>query len=472
MDLTILLFINILIAAIFAGLSIWGTGYAMRWWLRTQRVQFAINDWFKKMTYLEIKLPREIHKSPAAMEVLLNTLLQPSGHNQDVNFLRKRKDDESKFKHKTEMRKKFYDTYLKGKLRLWHSLEIVSEEGQIRYFIVMAQKFVDIFKSYAYSQFPGIEIYEVEDYLDKYNYTNQKTGDSQIYLTNWKMAEDDSLPIKTYVDYGLDRDPKEEFKIDPLTPLLETFAAAGPGETFVFQLLVRPSLFEKEWRDATKKKMKEVLDGEKKEDEKEAEEEKRKERRQMSHLFPHEKSLIEAMQKNIEKPAFDVIARSCYIAHDRNKYSVSKGMLGVLNSMKSFNKPGYNSFSPKTITPYDDYPFTDPKGLQTESNRGYYWFVMKLRTGFYYEADANEFAWRKFFYKWFVAKNYEWAMGHIEDMKAFLTPGYHKEKGDAGEFILSTEELATIWHFPGTTFGNTSARVSSVKSEAPRNLPI
>ena len=31
--------------------------------------------------------------------------------------------------------------------------------------------------------------------------------------------------MKTYVDFGLDKDPKEEFKHDPLTPILEWFGS-------------------------------------------------------------------------------------------------------------------------------------------------------------------------------------------------------------------------------------------------------
>jgi hypothetical protein len=466
-DSNITLLLNMGVLAMLITFSVWFSGYIMRWWLRNQRTNTIIKDWYEKMAYLEIKLPREIHKSPAAMEVLLNSLHQPSGHNPDSYLFKKRdKKKDSARKHRTEMRKKFYDTYIKGKIRFWSSLEIVSEEGQIRYFVVTQKKFVDIFKSYAYSQYPGIEVNEVEDYAEKYNYTDNKVGDTQIYATRWKLGSEDCLPIKTYVDYGLDKDPKEEYKIDPLTTLLEIFAAAGPGETFVYQIIFRPTLFEKEWREETTKKMKSLLQGEKKEGEN------KPETRQVSNLFPHEKEMLEVLQRNIEKPGFDVLIRSYYIAHNKDKFSSSKGTLGVLNSMKTFGKPGYNTFSPATIHPYDDYPFTDPKGMQTEGKRKYIWWQFKLRTGFNYEADGGELAWKKFFHKWFVAKNFDWAMDHIDEMKEYLSPGHTRHKAEAGEFILNSEELATIWHFPGTTFGNTSARVQSVKSEAPRNLPI
>jgi hypothetical protein len=45
--------------------------------------------------------------------------------------------------------------------------------------------------------------------------------------------------MKTYVDFGLDKDPKEEYKIDPLTQILETMATCGKGEHFWYQVLIQ-----------------------------------------------------------------------------------------------------------------------------------------------------------------------------------------------------------------------------------------
>ncbi len=37
-----------------------------------------------------------------------------------------------------------------------------------------------------------------------------------IWGCEFKFTKGDGYPIKTYVDYGLDKDPKEEYKVDPL----------------------------------------------------------------------------------------------------------------------------------------------------------------------------------------------------------------------------------------------------------------
>ena len=49
----------------------------------------------------------------------------------------------------------------------------------------------------------------------------------------------DFLPIKTYVDYGLDKDPKEEYKTDPITQILEVMGSLGKGEHMWYQVLIQ-----------------------------------------------------------------------------------------------------------------------------------------------------------------------------------------------------------------------------------------
>ena len=63
---------------------------------------------------LEIRVPREIHRSPQAMELVLEAMYQTyPGH--------------------------WYDVYIKGIVRSWFSLEIISIEGKI-YFLMYIPK--------------------------------------------------------------------------------------------------------------------------------------------------------------------------------------------------------------------------------------------------------------------------------------------------------------------------------------------
>ena len=49
----------------------------------------------------------------------------------------------------------------------------------------------------------------------------------------------------------------------------------------------------------------------------------------------------------------------------------------------------------------------------------------------------------------------------------------YKGSGDENRFILNTEELATIYHFPGQTASSPALkRIASTKAEPPVNLPL
>src|SRR3989344_7541840 len=138
---------------------------------------------------LEIKLPREIFKSPAAMEVILGAL------------------------HQTADESGWYFQYWKGQTRSWFSLEIASIEGKIHFYIWARKKYKTSIENHIYSQYPGAEVYEVEDYTKPFYYDSNLHN---LWACEWKLTQPDPFPIKTYVDYGLEKDPKEEFKVDPM----------------------------------------------------------------------------------------------------------------------------------------------------------------------------------------------------------------------------------------------------------------
>jgi len=108
-----------------------------RFWIRYVRMQF-LNE--QKHVVLEFRLPKEITKSPVAMEVFINTLYQTSGEGN------------------------WFDKFWKGGMRAWFSLEMVSLEGQVHFFIWARSNLKKIIETQLYSQYPDVEITEVEDY--------------------------------------------------------------------------------------------------------------------------------------------------------------------------------------------------------------------------------------------------------------------------------------------------------------------
>lgn len=74
-----------------------------------------------------------------------------------------------------------------------------------------------------------------EEYYKKIQTTVDKNKES---ITDATVSAN-VLPIKTYVDYGLDKNPEEEYKNDPLIPILESMASIGKGEFFWYQIILQ-----------------------------------------------------------------------------------------------------------------------------------------------------------------------------------------------------------------------------------------
>ena len=181
-----------------------------RTWIYYVRIKYNAS---LDRTLLEIKLPKEIHKSPVAMEIVLNVLHQGSEGS-------------------------WYDQWIKGRVRNWSSLEMVSINGKIHFFIWIESKFRQNLEAQIYAQYPTVEIYEAEDYTQKVNFGQEGSGWS-MFGSEFTLTKKDPYPIKTYVDYGLDKDPKEEFKIDPITSVLEFLASIENNEQIWIQIGVR-----------------------------------------------------------------------------------------------------------------------------------------------------------------------------------------------------------------------------------------
>ena len=143
-----------------------------------QWVHYVQGRYFSKINWvmLEIKVPKETNKSPLAMEVALNVLYQTSSGS-------------------------WWDKYWKGKVKDWFSLEMVSIEGQIKFFILTPWLYKNVIEAQLYAQYADIEIYEVPDYVRYVDYKG-KEGEWGILAAEYALTKEDPYPIKTYVDYG------------------------------------------------------------------------------------------------------------------------------------------------------------------------------------------------------------------------------------------------------------------------------
>ncbi len=392
-------------------------------WLSYLQTEFLRNI---KWTILEIRPPKDVFKSPLAMELVLNSL-----------YVGAQGGD-------------WYTKYWKGEVSLWHSLEIASIEGKIHFYIRTPEKFKKIIQTQIYAQYPQAEVFEAEDYTAAVpSYT--KDGPINLWGALLKLTKDDVYPIKTYVEYGLDRaigSLDEEQRIDPITPMLEFFGSIGIGEQVWLQILIKPDTKRfsiknkdgvleggKSWTDQVKQIIKDFNAGLIVKDAEGKTIESRRATR-------GEQQVIESIERNAGKYGFDSVIRMVYVAQKDNFNANNIG--GVLGSMRQYNSPDMNGFKPEG-TAKVDFPWQDMSGKKVAGMKS------KILKG--YKS-------RGYFYGGFS----------FDDIASYFT---HPNKSGGKPYILSTEELATIYHLPGRVAETpTFTRIESKKGEPPANLPV
>jgi len=377
----------------------------------------------QKTCLLEIKLPKEIFKSPAGMEIFFSQLT-PGGAGG------------------------WTEAFLDGKTRPFFSFEIVSIGGNVRFFVYCSQaKFKNLVESQLYAQYPNIEIFEVKEEDDYTKMINFDTVKYNMYGLQYRLTQPDPYPIKTYIDYGLDKDQKDEYKVDPITSLLEFLGSMKQGENVWFQILIQ--------RHEKEGKFHGTLDEAKdlKAEIKKAIEEIRKETLPPDSddgttiKFPNptkgQSERIAALERSASKTAFDCMIRTLYI-YETTEGIFNPGNIGALiGCVKQYNSNTLNGFKPGVMTDasdtYKDFARLVPfvKGFMNRR-------IARVKKGLFHAYKLRSF----FQYPY---KNYE-----------------------NKPFVLTTEELATIFHFPSGMVSQTPTlkRVESRKSEAPSNLPI
>lgn len=395
-------------------------------WVHYVKINFLAKQ---KWVLLEIKMPKETYKSPLAMEVVLNALHQTGGESN------------------------WYDRNVLGKTRTWFSLEIVSIDGNLRFFIHTREFFRAVVESQIYSQYPDTEIHEVPDYVQHVPF-GQEGSEWGLFGMEYTLTKADPYPIKTYVDYGLDKDPKEEFKIDPLSSVLELMGSIGKNEQFWVQIIIRATkktnkkaggLFgeSQDWKKEGENLVKELK-------EKIAEQNKTKIEGAFSPIpmTKGEINTISAIERSVSKFGFDCGIRALYLGKGDSFNAQNIPGLGGL--FRQFGTNELNAFRPTGVTSFD-YPWQDFLSFIGIKRRikGF------AEEGQYLKKDAGLDEKKQKMFNAYIRRSY-------------FHPPYKRKW-----FVLNTEELATIYHFPGGVAGvPTLERIESKKSEPPINLPI
>lgn len=439
--------------------------------MRIQRAKNVYEGFYEKFMLLEIKIPREVSKSPQAMEFILDAIYQVAGH---PSAPEKKKFSDRQYRE--DYRKYLDDKYLQGQVRLWMTLEIESRGGEIHFYIGTQKKYKDIISSYIFSQYPGIEVTEAEDYTDKIRPV-LAGGQHHPWTAFIELAGDKKsfLPLKTYVDYGLDKDPKDEFKIDPMIPLLESMANIKEDEHLWYQILIRASMNDKEVKADAQKRIDEMMGIKRFTEEDEKLDKKNKkgtikeQTKKLPDLLPKEKDEIELINRYIGKLLFDTKIQVIYIA-PKGKTRPEADQI-VRNAFKSFNNQNFNQL--KVTNQNSTHGFLDyPDKRREERAKAAFFFIYTTRNPLINATGGPVFI--KDLYARY--RDYGWwsfAKMYREDFKGYWFKYDEEELKMPIYFVSNSEELATLYHFPSKAFSAPKfGRIESVKSEAPTNLPI
>lgn len=368
------------------------------WWIWKKHIDVKEQSTWK-WTLLAINIPAENIQSPRAVE---NILAHLAGAHDKADLIEK---------------------FFTGFAQPYFSLEIVSIEGALRFYIYTPTKFRLLVESSIYAQYPTAEITAAEDYTQG---TPNHFPDPvyNLWGTEWKPVKHQAYPIRTYEEFHDTTAEEAAFK-DPMAALLESMSAIGPGEQIWFQVLITcigsrswqeqsyriieklagiPSEHKPSWVERifaiphhlVAMTMDAFMPGSPEHTAKIKEELPSK----MLYLTPGEREVIEAIERKAAKIGFHTKIRAVYLAR-KEIYSTARGRTGLVGAMKQVNTEDMNSLKPDTkkIGTHAHYLF-----IERRKN----WKRGKVVRA--YKARSN---WR----------------GHI---------GY----------VLNIAELATLWHFP------------------------
>ncbi len=376
-----------------------------------------------KWVLLEIILPRDIEKSPQPMESIYTGF---AGVIKSPTII---------------------EEWVVGEFPVSFSLELVSTEGQVHFYIRTQAGFRNLVEAQFYAHYPDIEIIEVPDYVEDIPRTIPNK-DWELWGTDFKLLKDDLYPIKTYKYF---EESVTGTMIDPLAALAEVMGKIGPSQHLWLQYIVTP--VKEDWTktgqatvDKFLGKMKEekmgvfarlfadIVDvivnigngllGKEIEYSAGAKAEKKDEQPLEFRLTPGEKEALKALQANLGKPMFKTRMRQLYIGR-RDAFSKTTGVSAFIGGIKQFNDLNLNSLVPNDKS--------------------------KTYANYLFAASRLRFRQRRLFNR-YVSRDTD---------------------PQSSRFLLSSEELATVFHIPDmSVMAPSLSRVSAKRSGAPANLPI
>jgi len=375
-----------------------------------------------KWVLLEIKLPEEILKPIKAMEAVMSGLWQLY--------------DPPNWKEK----------WFEGKKLLYYSLEMVGKDGVLHFYVRTPNAARNLVESSIYGQYPEVQITEVEDYTKDIP-KNIPNKDWDVHGVDMMLVRDDVYPLKGYKEFETEREAKEVKRVDPIASLTESVAKLRKGEQLWVQFVIKPlTTEENNWVERGNKIVKQVMGKEPPSlepfpqyaargtgrvlilGEPLEEAEKEPERLEVGalKLSPGEIEIVKGIQNKIGKYCFESNIRILYLGK-RDVLFKPNISLGFA----FFNE--FNTFNLNTIK---------------------LWGKTKTKIQLFL-IDRRLYLRKRKLFRNYMRRN---------------TP---LDPREGGTYVLSTEELASMFHFPSREVAPAPSvpRIPAKRGEAPPELP-
>lgn len=355
------------------------------------------------------------------------------------------------------------EAWLQGKFQLTFQIEIVSSEGEIHFYLRIPEGARKGVESAIYAQYPDVEFIEVDDYTKRVPQA-LPNKEWDLWGTNYIFKKSDVYPIKTYPKFfEAPGEGEEEGRVDPMSLLLEGLSRLDRGEQIWIQAILHPITPEDDYNyvDMGKETIDEfiqrpgikktggggLLGGGTAKDVRDAAsllltgappEEAREDQRQEEggpfaaelRLTMGERDVVAGIEQKISKYAFMGSIRFMYLAKRENYFGPSKAF--PMLYFTQFSTHNLNGLRPLKATITKSYTF---KTKFLDKRRAY---AKKRRLFRQYTRRVHPF---------------------------------YPNKG--GTILLNTEELATLFRFPGKFTAPTAplTRIQTRRGGAPPELP-
>lgn len=330
------------------------------------------------------------------------------------------------------------EEFIMGMSQLWLSFEIVSIEGYIQFLIRTPSKFNDIIKSVFYAHYPDAEITEVEDYMGLIpQNTNDIDSKFKGFGMDFFLAKPNYFPIKTYPSF---ENSMTQTYIDPLASILELLGKVGPGEFLGLTLLIRPvdaddviAAGKKEVgkimgraMPTSKTLIDSLIGGVEKGIDALSEEiyelwgdvADKTEKDQLKVLTPSEREKLKAIDMKIGKFLFQCILRTLYIA-PKERFSIGRALYGLQGAFRQFGD--WNSFKNS-----------------------------KTKADYFFKRQREEI-----------------------NVQRFIKRFTKRDTFDTPSFIMNSEEIASVYHFPDINVKAPLVKRTETKTvQPPTGLPF